>query len=773
MKHKFVFLGILALTLIAGTRDRKGPAPRFDSWRVIGPGGAGGMFLPTVSPHDPNIVLEHCDMTGTYVSLDGGESWRMFSLRSTVSALAFDQKTPGVLYAGNAVLWRSEDTGRTWSMVFPDPKKNTVEHMRDDHAAPMFTTSDPSFPSRQHVRFIAVDPNDSKRIYVTFVGSGRFAQAGALPTTELFESRDYGRSWTKIKDFTAEQVHLVYMLPGSPDLRVVGESGVYRLNGGQWRQHPAPQGVKFISASAGAQDGRELIYATTGRGGGVYVSRDGGSTWENPRTALPGGPAFLSIACSSRNAATAYVGVSTPRTPASDARYYGVAKTADGGKTWSICYRESSEPADNVEHSWVADFYGGAGPIRDIFVAPTNPNVVHLTDSCPRALRTTDGGRTWEEEMSAYRGKDRWGRDKWTTIGFDVTTCYGVHFDPFRPKNILISYTDIGMWKSNDGGQSWMSSIFGIPPHWFNTTYWIEFDPKVSGQVWGAFSRTHDLPRPKMWRRTDPDTFQGGIGWSHDGGDHWIVAQGLPETAVTHILLDPESPVGSRTLYAAGFGKGVYKSTDNGKTWALKNNGIDSKQPFAWRLTRAKNGTLYVVIARRSENKIGDWEDGALYRSTDGAEHWTKMKLPEGSNGPTGLTLDPGDNNRMYLSAWGYQTPEGDTSGGVYLSTDGGGTWKNIVTAQQHVYDVTVDPEDPNIVYHCGFNSGAWRSADRSATWKKVMGFNFKWGHRVVPDPYDRSKIYITTFGGSVWHGPAEGDPNAVEDIVTPVKIER
>ena len=127
----------------------------------------------------------------------------------------------------------------------------------------------------------------------------------------------------------------------------------------------------------------------------------------------------------------------------------------------------------------------------------------------------------------------------------------------------------------------------------------------------------------------------------------------------------------------------------------------------------------------------------------------------------------------MYLSAWGYQTPEGDTGGGVYLSTDGGETWKHIVTEQQHVYDVTVDPKDPSIVYHCGFNSGAWRSADRGATWKKVRGFNFKWGHRVIPDPYNPGKIYITTFGGSVWHGPAEGDPKAVEDIVTPVKIER
>src|SRR5713226_1066281 len=113
-----------------------GPAPRFDSWKVIGPGGAGGMFLPTISPHDSNVVLEHCDMTGAYISLDAGRSWRMFNLRGTVGAFAFAPADSKVIYAGNSALWRSSDGGRTWRMIFPHPARNTVERMRDDHAAP-------------------------------------------------------------------------------------------------------------------------------------------------------------------------------------------------------------------------------------------------------------------------------------------------------------------------------------------------------------------------------------------------------------------------------------------------------------------------------------------------------------------------------------------------------------------------------------------------------------------------------------------------------------
>jgi hypothetical protein len=84
------------------------------------------------------------------------------------------------------------------------------------------------------------------------------------------------------------------------------------------------------------------------------------------------------------------------------------------------------------------------------------------------------------------------------------------------------------------------------------------------------------------------------------------------------------------------------------------------------------------------------------------------------------------------------------------------------------VYDVTIDPSHPDTLYACGFSSSVWRSDDRGETWRRLRGFNFKWGHRVIPDPADSSKIYVTTYGGSVWHGPAAGDPQAKEDVVTP-----
>ena len=80
-------------------------------WQVLGPGGGGAMFLPTVNPENPQNVFLRCDMTGAYVTHDGGNSWRMFHLRTVVRDFEFDPLNPSTIYASNTGLYRSEDSG--------------------------------------------------------------------------------------------------------------------------------------------------------------------------------------------------------------------------------------------------------------------------------------------------------------------------------------------------------------------------------------------------------------------------------------------------------------------------------------------------------------------------------------------------------------------------------------------------------------------------------------------------------------------------------------
>jgi photosystem II stability/assembly factor-like uncharacterized protein len=242
----------------------------------------------------------------------------------------------------------------------------------------------------------------------------------------------------------------------------------------------------------------------------------------------------------------------------------------------------------------------------------------------------------------------------------------------------------------------------------------------------------------------------------------------MEQTAPTHILLDANSSPNARTLYVAAFGRGVYKSVDDGKTWRLKNSGIVQREPLAWRLAQDSKRTLYLVIARRSEHgEIGDERDGAVYRSSDGAEHWTRMNLPAGVNGPNGIATDPADPKRLYLAAWAREVGMHGEGGGIFLSVDGGNTWRCVLDRDQHIYDVTIDPRRPGMLYAAGFESSAWRSTDRGEHWTRIAGFNFKWGHRIIPDPADPDKIFITSFGGSVWHGAVDGAAQPLDILTT------
>ena len=160
-------------------------APRHDAWRVLGPGGGGAQFYPAVSPHDPNLVLVACDMTGAYISEDGGRSWRMFDLRHPVGFFAFDPVDPKVIYAGAGGLWRSADRGGTWSLVYPPPDSAPRIIMPDDHASPSILTAQ---GAAGIVTALAVDPDDSQTLYAAIGEAGKFA---------LYISKDWGAHWQR------------------------------------------------------------------------------------------------------------------------------------------------------------------------------------------------------------------------------------------------------------------------------------------------------------------------------------------------------------------------------------------------------------------------------------------------------------------------------------------------------------------------------------------------------------------------------------------------
>lgn len=727
-------------------------AVRPGDFKVLGPGGGGAMFNPTISPHDPNTVLVSCDMTGAYITHDGGQSWRMFNLRGVVRFFVFDPLDPKVMYAQATGLWRSTDAGETWNLVYPNPKKIKSIIMRSDHADENLVADPDPLGA---VAAMAIDPENSKVLY---------AVAGDKSHPALFASQDSGETWQR-QDALPETARRIWIDPHSPresrTLFIAGQHFVSMKRGGGLHKFQAPESVTFTDIAGGfTSTSQPIIYGVSEKG--IFRSKDGGSTWQ--QSSLPGsGAKVRAVATSRQHAEVAYVSYSNLSLDGKS--WIGVAKTENTGDSWQLVWKESGAAAPNVHDAWITEHFGvgwGENPL-ELGVADQDPNLCYGTD-LGRTMKTTDGGASW---WAAYSRKIPAG--EWVSTGLDVTNVYGIHFDPFDSDRQFLTYTDIGLFRSDDGGATWQSSTQGVPQQWLNTTYWLAFDPKVRGRMWSVNSYTHDLPRPKMWRHEDVAHYKGGVCLSVDGGKTWTKSNtGMDETAATHILLDPNSPPDARILYVAGFGRGVYKSTDGGKTWSLKNQGITQRQPFAWRLSLASDGTLYVVIARRSEDgSIGNANDGALYRSKDGAEHWESVPLPKDVNGPNAVTVDPKSTQRLYLSAWARASGTHGDGGGIYLSEDGGGHWHQIFDGDRHVYDVTVDPNDANVLYASGFESSAWRSNDRGEHWSRIPGFNFKWSYRVIPDPVDRNKIYVSTFGGSIWHGSLIGRDEPV-DIATP-----
>jgi photosystem II stability/assembly factor-like uncharacterized protein len=747
---------VLALTLAGSLFGVTRPG----GFTVIGPGGGGAMFHPSVSLHDPNTVLVACDMTGGYITHDGGRSWRMFNLREVVRFFAFDPSDPKTIYAGTRNLWRSNDSGDTWKLVYPDPSTIQGIRMSPDHADETVVAKPD--PLGEFFAF-AIDPADNHVLYAVIKTGQQFA---------LFASPDSGKNWQEISSLP-EEAHHLWVDPNSPRnarrLFVAGSHSLVVKDSSGTHNLSTPAEFTDMSLGFGKQ-GQVVIYGVSKQG--LFVSTDGGKSWH--KADFPGsGAQFRAVATSLHHPDVAYVSYNNlsegfqwlNNLRGKKDTWLGVAKTSDTGKTWQLVWKESDSPAPNVHDAWIDDRFGprwAENPL-EMGAADQDPNIAYGTDF-GRTMQTTDGGANWN---ALYSHKQADGA--WTSTGLDVTTNYGIFWDPFDSKRQFIAYTDIGLFRSEDAGKSWQSSTSGVPKDWLNTTYWMVFDPKVRGRVWSVNSWTHDLPRPKMWRKQGIAGYKGGVCRSDDGGKTWTKSNnGIDETATTHILLDESSPADARVLYVAAMGKGVYKSLDGGKSCTLKNTGISQSEPFAWRLSMDSNKVLYVVLARRSEDgSIGNTGDGALYRSRDGAETWERVTLPSGVNGPNGLAIDPRSPNRLYLAAWARNSGMHGDGGGIFLSENGGKTWRQILDRDRHVYDVTIDPRSPKVLYAAGFESSAWRSVDRGEHWTRIPGFNFKWGHRVIPDPANPDAIYVTTFGGSVWHGAVDGKPTSV-DIATP-----
>jgi hypothetical protein len=346
-----------------------------------------------------------------------------------------------------------------------------------------------------------------------------------------------------------------------------------------------------------------------------------------------------------------------------------------------------------------------------------------------------------------------------------VTTTWNYYIDPFESNRHYIAYTDIGFARSLDAGKTWIWWDKNSWAPWRNTCCELAFDPESPGKIWGAFSDTHDIPNDNIISGRHGDFRPGGVCVSTNFGATWkLEAKGLPAKALTSVVVDPKSPKGARTLYAGVFNEGVFKSTDDGKTWTLKKNGLGA--PENLRVSRVflhTDGTLFAMICakRSSPGKPLMSEGVGLYRSKDGAETWEKVNASKLFLYPKDFSVDARDSARILI---GTCDAGGDQSGGLYATEDGGKTWQRIGREGPQTFGGYFHPQHRDWIYMTltegAPRAGLWLSRDRGKTWEAFNELPFANVQRVTFDRADAARMFVTTFGGSVWRGPTVPNQN-------------
>ncbi len=232
------------------------------------------------------------------------------------------------------------------------------------------------------------------------------------------------------------------------------------------------------------------------------------------------------------------------------------------------------------------------------------------------------------------------------------------------------------------------------------------------------------------------------------GGGGWI-------SAIT-VINDP-----LHTLYVGCDVGGVYKSSDNGKSWTIKNNGLSIY--FVQDITYDPENPDILYLATR----------GGVYKSTNGGDTWTAKRsgFPDTEeysfSAPINdIVVDPKNNNILYAGIGvhkkgydfdRYHWESVETKGSIYKSIDRGETWTLIrntgINSEAMIYTMDIDPKNPDNIY-AATDKGVYKSTDAGKTWKqKKSGLPKLKAMNIVVDPVNTDTVYVTLWANpGSWH---------------------
>lgn len=646
-------------------------------WRSIGPF-RGGRVLAVTGAADDRLHFYFGSVNGgVWETRDAGRTWSpIFDSVpvGSIGAIAVAPSDPRVLYVGTGEsdmrsdiaqgsgMFRSRDGGKTWTAI--------------------------GLKDSQQIARILVDPRDPNRLIVAALGH----PYGPNKERGVFLSTDGGETWTQtlFKDADTGAIDLTFK-PG--DSRVA-YAGLWQTRRPPWSVYPP----------------------SSGPGGGIYKSTDGGATWSP-------------IIGSGLPAATGRIGIAV--SPAAPNRVYalidakvggGLYRSNDDGATWT----HASVNAHITQRGW---YFG------ELTVNPANADQIWVCDTI--VLRSDDGGVNFIPVKGDPTGDD----------------FHHLWIDPTDPARRILG-SDQGAQVTLNGGVTW-SSWFNQPTGQF---YHVATDNAFPYRVYGAQqdSGAADVPSRggSPWDGVNMTQFHeseaGGESdnLAPDPDDPAIVYGGRVDRLDRHTgqlrSVDPTLAVPGeyrqtwtlplvfgpdrKSLYFAN--QRIFRTADGGNHWDAISPDLTRADPgvpgtldaaTAADVNDAKprKGVVY-SIGPSPRSPKGLWagtDDGLVWRTRDGGANWTDV---------TPATLTPWskigvveashfDDDTAYLAIDRHRLD--DRAPYVMRTHDGGRSWKSIASGLDSTVNVVrEDPVRRGLLF-AGTERGAFVSFDDGASW--------------------------------------------------------